>query len=407
MTDSSHRSNTGASRHPQVSWVALSVVLCLAARGEIAFAQTPPQAAANVVQAQPAAPLLPATLGKMHRVSADDAGDGLAQVDSIDAAVMKEDGLRRFARSQYIDGPEQGTVTVYKFMDASGAVAAFDYFMRPGPLGAAKMGDETASGVGNEIVFRRGVNVVRESFNLHGDHVGILMSELIDYLPKGVGSAAVPPMLPTLVPGKGIDASSVRYALGPQGYTAMGGTLPVNLLGFDKSAEVVSARNASGGLLTLLLYPTPQIAGEHQRMIEAVLNGTGPGPTAVGAASTRTVKMRREGTLLLLAIGTWPTGEAERIINAIHLHEEVTWNKPMPLDFHAEVKKTFTLLESIAIFCALSAVAMLVLGLFFGYGRALVRVLQGKPAASEPEFLRIDLRGPLGKKLGESGDPKC
>jgi hypothetical protein len=29
----------------------------------------------------------------------------------------------------------------------------------------------------------------------------------------------------------------------------------------------------------------------------------------------------------------------------------------------------------------------------------LVRVLQGKPAATEPEFLRIDLRGRSGKRL--------
>ena len=165
-----------------------------------------------------------------------------------------------------------------------------------------------------------------------------------------------------------------------------------NLLGFDKSAEVASARSTSGGLLTLLLYPTPQIAGEHLRLLQPALSGTGA------------VKIRREGTLLLVATGAWPAGEAERTINAIHLHDEVTWNKPVPLDFHSEVRKTFSLLESITLFCALSAVAMLVLGLFFGYGRALIRVLRGKPAASEPEFLRIDLRGALGKKLGDRDD---
>jgi hypothetical protein len=41
----------------------------------------------------------------------------------------------------------------------------------------------------------------------------------------------------------------------------------------------------------------------------------------------------------------------------------------------------------------------LVLGLFLGYGRALLRVMQGKPAASEPEFLRIDLSDAVGKRL--------
>ena len=61
-----------------------------------------------------------------------DSGDGLGSVDAADAAVLKEDGIRRFARSEYKgDGAQHGTVTVYKFMDASGAVAAFDYFRRP------------------------------------------------------------------------------------------------------------------------------------------------------------------------------------------------------------------------------------------------------------------------------------
>jgi hypothetical protein len=45
------------------------------------------------------------------------------------------------------------------------------------------------------------------------------------------------------------------------------------------------------------------------------------------------------------------------------------------------------------IFCGLGALAAVVLALFFGGARAAVRVLQGKPAATEPEFLRIDLSG--------------
>jgi len=186
--------------------------------------------------------------------------------------------------------------------------------------------------------------------------------------------------------------------------------LPENVLGFDKSAEVASARNASGGLLTLLLYPTPEIASEHERMIAAVLNGTGPGPTEVPGTTaakmgpTRTVKMRREGPLLLLTTGAWPADDAQKMVDGIHLRSEVTWDKPVPLDFATEVHKTFSLLENITIFCAISALAMLVLGLFFGYGRALVRVMQGKPAASEPEFLRIDLSGAVGKRLRDPED---
>ena len=40
------------------------------------------------------------------------------------------------------------------------------------------------------------------------------------------------------------------------------------------------------------------------------------------------------------------------------------------------------------------------LALFFGGARAAIRVMQGKPAATEPEFLRIDLSG---SAAGSSG----
>ena len=169
----------------------------------------------------------------------------------------------------------------------------------------------------------------------------------------------------------------------------MGGVLPAEIVGFDKAAEVVMAKYEGGGTLTLLLYPTPQIAGDHGRLIEAEMNRQG---TAAG-----TVKLRREGELVLLATGAWNAAEAQKMVEGIHLQNELTWSKPMPPQFHAEVQKTYSLLASIAMFCGLGALAAVVLGLFFGVGRAAIRVLQGKPAASEPEFLRIDLSGSSAK----------
>jgi hypothetical protein len=361
-----------------------------------AQAQTQGQGAgqtAKTMLMEPPASLLPATLGKMKRAAEGDVGDGLGAVDAADAAVMTEDGLRRFARSEYAaaNALPQGTVTVYKFMDASGAVAAYDYLRRPG-MRTEKVGDDAVSN-GDELLMRSGANVVVGHFRLEHEAMIALTRELIAGLPKVNGSAGIAPMLPGLVPGKvGIDAESVRYALGPRGYTAMGGVLPAQTVGFDKNAETVTARTKDGGALTLLLYPTPQIAGDHLRAIEALRRQQ-------STALTGTVKIRREGPLLLLTSGAWTADEAEKMVDGIHLRSEVTWDKPVPLDFGTEVRKTFSLLENIAIFCAISALAMLVLGLFLGYGRALVRVMQGKPAASEPEFLRIDLRGAVGKKL--------
>jgi hypothetical protein len=362
-------------------------------------AQGPGDAVAKTMLVEPPTPLLPATLGKLKRVAEGDVGDGLGLVDAADAPALTEDGLRRFARSEYAAANEknaasQGSVTVYKFVDASGALAAYDYFRRPG-MRPEKLGDDAVSN-GNELLLRSGANVVVGHFMLDHEAMIALTRELIGGLPKVNGAAASAPQLPTLLPAQGLDADSPRYALGPAGYRAMGGVLPASIVGFDKSAETVTAKSRGGGVLTLLLYPTPEIAGEHERAIEAFTSKQGT--SVVG-----TVKIRREGTLLVLTSGAWPLDEAQKMVDGIHLRQEVTWNKPVPLDFTTEVKKTFSLLENIALFCAISALAMLVLGLFFGYGRALVRVLQGKPAASEPEFLRIDLSGSGGKRLQ---DPK-
>jgi hypothetical protein len=121
-------------------------------------------------------------------------------------------------------------------------------------------------------------------------------------------------------------------------------------------------------------------------------------------AAAGTVMLRREGPLVAMTSGNWTAAAAQSAVDGIHLRSEVTFDKPMPVEFHAEVRKTYSLLMSITIFSGIAFLAALVLGLFFGGGRALIRVLQGKPAASEPEFLRIDLREAGGKRLS---DPKA
>lgn len=372
----------------RLSVIAAGILVCAAARAQAPGA--PP--AAKTMLVEPPTPLLPATLGKLKRVADADVGDGLGQVDAADATVLKEDGLKRFARSEYIDGGLHVDVVVYKFVDASGAISAYDYFKKPG-MHAEKLGDDAVRN-GDELLLRSGVNVVRENFKSGQAVMTALTNELIDHLPKVGGPAALNPLLPSLLPAKVFDADSVKYALGPAGYAAMGGVLPADVVGFDKSAETVTARSKNGGSLTLLIYPTPQIAGEHGRAIESEMNHEVAAGNAVG-----TVKLRREGPLVLMTTGAWSASDAQKMVDGIHLNSEVSFDKPMPVEFHAEVRKTYSLLESIVIFCGFSAVAMVVLGLFFGGGRALIRVLQGKPAASEPEFLHIDLSGPGGKRL--------
>lgn len=351
----------------------------------------------RVTLVEPPPPLLPATLGKLTRVAEGDSGDGLGKLNTAgltaqDQSALAEDGLKRFATSDYdAAGQPRGTVTVFSFRDVSGAISAYDYFRHDG-MRQEKLADAAVS-KGDELLLRSGANVVTITHSkLDRDKTQALVGDLAVHLPKPLGTAGIPPLLPSLLPEKGLDPDSVKYALGPVAYAAMGGILPPDTVGFDKSGEAVTARYRNGGTLTLMLYPTPEIAGERGRAARAALG-------------EKAVTLRRDGPLVAVATGPWSTSAAQKLVDGIHLRTEISFDKPMPLDFHVEVQKTYTLLQSVALFCGVGAVAAIVLGLFFGGGRALIRVMQGKPAAVEPEFLHIDLRGSPHRIVDEDATP--
>ena len=378
----------------------VAVGLVCAAAGVGAYAQAP---VTKTMLLEPPTQLLPQRFGAWEQVKSGTDGTLAANSDGATQAVLKEDGLERFASSTYKRDGSGETILMkaFQFFDATGAEAAYTYFRSPQgrPAPQLKLGPD-ASLEGKGLLFRSGTTVILTDYNSAVRPADLAALQVA--LPKVSGPPAIEPLLPTLLPTKGIDAGSAKYALGPTGYAAMGGVLPTQVVGFEKSAEVVTAKSKSGGVLTMLLYPTPQIAGEHSRAVEGVMNqrvaAGDPQRTAVG-----TVMLRREGPLVVITTGTWTAADAHKTVEGIHLHSEVSFDKPMPLEFHVEVLKTYSLLESIVIFCGISAVAMVVLALFLGGGRALIRVMQGKPAATEPEFLHIDLSGAPGKRLGGPG----
>ncbi len=349
-----------------------------------AFAQD-----AKTTLIEPPTPLLPQKFGPWQAEASTPAPEPIQPQGEV-AAVFKEDGLKRTSQQTYRqqNGSETMKVEAYQFVDATGAYSAFTYLRTPGMKaipGEKSAGGETIAKPGGEFLVWRDTTVVKAAVSRVRPTTSDELRQLAATFPKVGGPKGLPPLLPTYLPPKGLDQESVRYALGPIGYKAMGGELAGDHLGFDKAAEVISAKYAGEGLLTLLLYPTPQIAGDRGRTIAADLTQQG--------ASAGTVKLRREGPMLLLTTGGWDPANAKATVEGIHLRNEVTWNKPVPPQFHTEVQKTVSLLTSILIFCGLGALAAIVLGLFFGGGRAAIRVLQGKPAATEPEFLHIDLSG--------------
>ena len=307
--------------------------------------------------------------------------------------VLQEDGLVRVAGSVYAAaGSRKIAISAFEFGDASGAFSAYTFYrslmkggrLQGGEARLSKRSGETTMSPDDTLVWA-GTVLLHVQGRLSAAELGALEVGL----PKVSGRRSLAPLEPTMFPaesgGAKIEPETLRYALGPAAYKAMGGVLPPEILGWDKSAEVATA-NYSGkggnGTLTLLLYPTPQIAGDRGRAVEKAVNG----------ANLGMVKMRRLGPLVGVTSGELPAEQAEALIHAMQLNEIVTYDKPMPLEFHAEVRKTATLLQSIAIFTGVLILAAIVIGVFLGGARAGIRVLRGKTAYSDPEFLTIDLR---------------
>jgi hypothetical protein len=110
-----------------------------------------------------------------------------------------------------------------------------------------------------------------------------------------------------------------------------------------------------------------------------------------GGASFGSAKVRREGDIVIVASGTFVGDQAQKMVENIHHKEQVTSDQNIVPSQHDVIVQTYSLLTNIAVLAGVLMAAAVLLGLFLGGGRAAYRVMRGKPAASEPEFLSLHL----------------
>jgi hypothetical protein len=289
-------------------------------------------------------------------------------------------------------------VRAIRFADASGAYAAYTFYRRPG-LPKQEVG---FGGVfdGTRVLFWQSATLVDATFDRLTGMSAAELRELAGSLPKADGGAGVPPALPGYLPQAGLDPQSTRYALGPIGYVRGGGILPPSLVDFGRGAEVITAqyssRDGGDGALTLIDYPTPQLAAERARAVAAFLTaGNAAGAqwtTQLAESTTVAMQSRRSGPLLAVSSGTLSSDAAHKLISNVNYSADVTWNHPQ--GYVSEVSKTAKLLVGIITLTAILGGTALLMGIFFGGGRALYRRMRGKPVSSlaDAEFISLHLR---------------
>ncbi|HEY1647252.1 MAG TPA: DUF6599 family protein [Terracidiphilus sp.] len=332
-----------------------------------------------------------------------------AQADPANAAALKECGFAFGAFASYKREGDTLTLRALRFQDASGAYGAYSFY-RPNGWAKESIGAGAASDK-NRVLFWKGDTVVDATFSRIGPMSAGELREIANQLPVPTGNKSLAPPILASLPQSALEGQTTHYAIGPDGYIGSGGVLPASLAGFDRGAEAVTASyNLSSGpaTLTVLEYPTPQIAQSQEAAIRAYLKAGSqarpPWPKPLTDSDLASLEVRRSGVLVALVSGDAIPDESHRLLESVHYDADLT-SIPQPTE--SEISRTSRLLIGIAAMVTVGGLAAILLGFFLGGGRALYRVARGKPASSvyDEEFIHLDLRESLEEKTAAFRGP--
>jgi hypothetical protein len=375
----------------------VSVFVCSAAlaAGGLLCAQTAPAKPAPPTANSAPVALLPQEFAGWVQSAAPQIATDAMQADAVNAAALKEYGFAGGEAAGYKRGDETLQLRALRFGDTSGAYGAYSYYRQSGwpkeEIGSGAASDH------NRVIFWLGTTVVDANFSRIGPMSGAELREVASRLPLPAGNKAVTPPVLAYLPKASLDGQSSHYALGPAGYAGSGGVLPAGLIGFDEGAETATANyslRSGPATLTVIDYPTPQMAeaaeGKVRALIKAGNQPQNPWPKPLADSDQASIEVRRSGPLVALVSGDAIPDESHKLIELVHYDADLI---SIPQAAESEVEKTSKLLLGIATIVLIGSIAAILLGVFFGGGRALFRVARGKAISSvyDEEFISLDL----------------
>jgi hypothetical protein len=201
-----------------------------------------------------------------------------------------------------------------------------------------------------------------------------------------------------------MDGQSTHYALGPASYAGPAGSanpgtvLPPSLIGFERGAETATASyklESGPATLTLINYPTPQMAAAQARRIDEYLkagnNAQHPFTKPLQDSNPAALEVRRSGPLVAVVSGDPIPDDAHKLLETVHYEADMS---SLPGGPNHEVQNFAKLILGIVVLVIVMFAAAVVVAIFLGGGRAAFRVMRGKPASTmfDDEFTRLDLR---------------
>jgi hypothetical protein len=375
--------SSGASMRALSSLLTLAVVASLVS---VAFA-------AGTVPDSATPPILPKQFAGWQIQGATQASKDAAVADPTNAALLKEYGFTDLEAATYkSDDGRTLKIRAARFADASGAFGAYTFYLQP-EMAREEIGDQGAS-INQRVLFYRGHIVVEAVFSQLSVMSAAGLRELAGVLPRPTGNAGSLPPILAFMPHHGYATNTEKYAEGPLALGAIGSPLPGDLVDFSASPEVVLGQYSTpggGATLVLIEYPTPAVAAEHLRRIDAAHHAAQPQAGVAAIENVGPFFDKRTGPILAIAAGPLSQSDAQTLLGAVNWSPSVTWNENTYFDKKNNIAN---LLVNIILLCIIVGAISLAAGVAFGGARILLRRFFPGPVFGRPdqtEFISLQL----------------
>ena len=338
---------------------------------------------------QAAVPLLPHDFAGWEMQGNVQASNDPGSADPTNARVLNEYGFTDFASATYTrDDGRSLKIRAARFTDASGAFGAYTFYLQR-DMTKEQIGDQGAS-LGNRVLFYRGHILVDAQFSQESPMSGAELRVLAGSLPRPSGNTGNLPTFIEFLPRRDYIPNTQKYVMGPLALTSLAPPVSADLVDFGASSEVSLARyNTPSGEATLMLisYPTPQLAADHLRKIDAA-HQLGK-PQSAGASTIEgsgTFFDKRTGPILAVASGGISDSDAKALLSKVNYEASVTWNTPTN---DTQVRDLYMLILNIVILCAILAGLAIIAGVAFGGVRILVKRIYPDRVFDRPEQMEF------------------
>lgn len=328
-----------------------------------------------------AQPVLPQVFAGWERSARTEVSNNPGAADPVYGEVLKEYGFADFHHAVYTRPDRKLDVKAIRFKDASGAYGAFTFYKTP-EMQTETIGDQGSS-ANERVLFYRGNILVEATLDRVTAMSAGELRELAASLPLPSGPARNLPVLPTYLPKQGYIRNTAKYVTGPLALANARAPLPAELINFPAGAEVVTGQYHTGegvATLTLISYPTPQIAADRLRAIEEAL----PVQQANNNPKAR-VASKRSGPVVAMISGAISGEEARNLLAAINYDADVTWSEAVPTGKN----DPRSLLWSLAMLTIVLLGLALVAGVAFGGIRIMIKKLYPDRVFDRPEDVEI------------------